>query len=613
MNARSVRFKQVRFKQGRLLALSALCVLLGCDADVSSTPGEGQVEQVSDPEPSAVTLITLEGRVSLLISPLDKRLSPVALTGLSALPSELMIELRRALKVSGTVNLASDPGAESLPIEAKVWAVDEVSGALSPVVVDEDPFSEELFLFSLSARSATLSTEVLGDLTWGRSAYRFELRPASHPPFTVTAPPRERLTLNLPPLSELHLHSGRLLIDPYSLHPLSGATVVVTQGGRRVSQVVKSESDGRYELAWWSDRLDDTPLTVTVSPSAESGLPVARFRLDPERDPSLLSPGETEALSPVALPRLNPLTHSLVGVEGDDQSVWHGHLTQLWAEEPLSGDPVDPAEVSRVAPGEPQLRAMGLWESQTTLSPEEVGELWVYPREGVLTLRPPIDHPARTTRIELTEIGGDLSSAPLLKQRVLGQVTSEAGAPLEGVELYALQRAWPWVDTPHLPLGERWSFTSVEGGVDLALDPGQYALRLRASTDRGLAPRVVLTEALELGDVTLDPSLMRMSEGSPILIRVLTPEGTPAEAKVELFCELDPPLEPPQPTSTLSEAFWGALRALKRQAPVPPRRVSLTSGLLDQDGAWLTRLSARSCPSVASPEGASDPLDDVAP
>lgn len=602
MSAPSVRFSL----RGSAWVLGALCTLIGCTDPLELNQVSGSALEVMSPQAGAGELkeLLLEGRLSLRVTPLDQRLTPLVLTGLSSLPSQLTVELKRALKVSGTVNLAPDPGSDSLPVEAEVWALSDGLEGLLPTIRDEDPFSRELFLFSLSSRVAALATQPLGALEWSRSAYRFEMIPAEYPPFSVSARPSERLTLDLPPLSSLHVSTGTILIDPYTLQPLVGATVVVSQGARRVSEVVKTNGEGRYQLSWWSEALSADPLTFTVRPPPDSRLPVGRFSVDPALESELLSPGEREALRPITLPRLGRLSRILIGVEGDNESIWHGHLTQLWPEERLTGDPVDPAEVDRRGATEPELRVTGLWESQTLLTPQEVGELWVYPREGVLTLRPPVEHPARTTRIELSEIGGDVSSAPLLKQRVTGQVTGDQGEPLEEVEVYVQQRAWPWVDTPHLPLGERWSFSSAEGGLDLALDPGQYALRLTAPPERQLAPRVILTEALELGDVTLDPQLVTLSKGERVTLSVFTPEGLPAAGEVELLCELEPPAQPQQAASILSDAFWGALRSLKRQQPVAVRHLSLARGSLDREGRWSTLLSPQSCPALLELEGA---------
>jgi len=180
------------------------------------------------------------------------------------------------------------------------------------------------------------------------------------------------------------------------------------------------------------------PRSPRASRSTRCRLPIARFRLDPSARPELLAPGTTEALAPVFLPQLGASEQILVGVDSLDQALWQVHLTQLWGSEALDGDPSSPERLDDRDPTVARLRAAGLWKSRAIISASELGELWVYPREGVLTLQPPVDHPARTTRIELTAIEGGISSGPILKQRLTGQVTGPGGEALSNVELYAL-------------------------------------------------------------------------------------------------------------------------------------------------------------------------------
>jgi len=582
-----------------LLSASLIWGLWGCgELSEGSTAGEaeraGAESSLERSEP--LSELSFAGELSLRVTPRDPQLAPVTLYKLSALPSELHMTLPYAIRATGTVNVAPDPASEPSPVEAKILALAADERGLLPASTDEDPFSRELFLLSLSPSRASLDPDRLGELLWSRRSYRFELSPQAYPPAHVTQLPRERLSLNLPPLSALHRYRGRLVIDPYSQRPLAGAELVVTRDGRRLSELSQSGLDGSFELTWWGDLEPGASLDVTVSPRAGSRLPIARFSLDPSARPELLAPGTTEALAPVSLPQLGASEQILVGVDSLDQALWQVHLTQLWGAEALDGDPSSPERLDDRDPTVARQRAAGLWESRAIISASELGELWVYPREGVLTLQPPVDHPARTTRIELTAIEGDISSAPVLKQRLTGQVTGPGGEALSNVELYALQRSWPWRDTPHLPLGERWALSEAGGALELALDPGSYALRMRAPSAQGLAPRVIMTRALELGDVTLDAQALSLERGERFTLIALDESGAPVEASVELFCELPEPPQLPQAATTLSEAYQEASQTLARRAAAPAPRVLLSWGELNAEGRWSAQLSERSCP-----------------
>lgn len=603
MSALFVRFRKVQIR--RFWTLSSQTLLLGlaltaCDqaSKIEELDAEGErVESIDSFLSNQIQVISLQGKLSIRVTPVNPLFAPCVLPELSALPNHLTIELQPIIKTSGTVNLALDPASDALPVAAEVWATHEEGKGLLPIVADEDPFSKELFLLSLGNREAKLSETTLGSLTWIKSRYRFDMMPSEYPPFHRSVRVNERLALNLPPLNTLHLQRGRILIDPYTLQPLSGATLIVTQDFQRISLPVQSDGEGRFELAWWTGNLSFNPIVITIIPAIESGLPIGRYQLDPQTETAFNRPGTFEDLAPVSLPQLDPRTRIQIGIEGDDEALWHAHLTQLWPQSVIKGDPIDPQSASRRDPLEVNLRVAGLWESQSILSSQELGEIWLYPKEAVLTLRPPVEHPSRTTRIELSEIGGDLSIAPVLKQKVLGQVTKQSGEALEGIELYALQRAWPWQDVPHLPLGERWSFTLDGGKIDVALDPGQYALRLRDPVGE-LAPKVILSDVLELGDVTLDSALVTLDSGSVFRIRIITPDGTFTQAQVELFCELDPPSPSLVEDSALSESYWTAFHSLQRAQPKAPSRIRLAQGLLDEHGIWSTLLSPQSCPSA---------------
>ena len=611
----------------------------GCQIGVDEAPEEdisAELEELTLPE--GTSWITLNGRLSLLIEPLDPHLAPLTLYQLKRLPSPFRVSLKPQLNSTGVVSVAADPVSELSPVEAQVFArelpqlvegsaggtesltisSDEGEPAGEPAgepeeelsatsqqrsvgllgsIADLDPFSADLFLLSWPAERASApepSTWAEG-LVWSPASYELWLSPRGLPPFSLIMSAQERLRPQLPHLNTLHTHTLRLFIDPLSQRPLSGGVALVTQAHQQLSAPTELNAEGELTLSWWTEGLSDAPLTFTIYPSASLKLPTLRFSVERSEAPELFLPGQSERLDPVVAPQLSQGGVWRVTLDGDDMSLWVAHLSQRWPQRPLERDPLQPASTDLTPLTQPRLRAAGLWESQALLTPGEVTELWRYEREALLTFQPPVDHPARTTRIELQSLEGDLRVAPVLKQRLLGQVQTREGAPLSDVSLYAQQRSWPWPDTPNLRLGERWGELSERGTLDLPLDPGQHAIRL-TPREGDYAPKVILGEVREVGDVTLEAERLTLSEGEPLIFEVLDQEGRPLQARVSLFCELPPPPTPTLSASALSDEFQAALSDLQLTPAPSPSRLLLSRGALNERGRWQTRLDSSSCP-----------------
>jgi hypothetical protein len=595
-----------------LTSLTSLvgCCLVGCEEEPGDPEPTSSSEESNTPgEP--LLWLDLNGRVSIKITPQEgRREGPLTLYNLSRLPNSLQLSLPKALNTSGVVTVADDPASTPSAINADAWVTElrstgEPLGLLG-VLDDLDPLSPDLFLFSLPPRrsiSPLFEEEGEARVMWQPSRYLLWLAPQGLPPYNASVEASERLTLNLPTRLDLHTHRLKVLTTPYSSSPLTLGRVVVTQEGRQVSALQSLNASGEVTLSWWTSALSRAPLTFTLLPGPPLSQLTARFKVSYDQAPELFEPGETTRPDPLSLPSLRRLQQLSVALDGDDEELWVSHLTQRWGSQILSGDPLDPALSSRLAEEQPRLRVAAQWEAQAFLSARDVAEVSVFEREALLTLQPPVSHPARTVRIELSSVEGDLSVSPVLKQRLLGQVSGPSGQVLEGVSLYALQRAWPWPDTPHLRLGERWSMTSSSGALDLALDPGQYALRLSPPPALGLAPRVLLAESREVGDVSLDRSSLSLSEGMVMRVQATDELGEPLQGRVSVWCELPEPTELNALATTLSPSFEQAHLEVRDDLSLsPPPRLLLISALLNERGEAEVRVSAESCPALPSEE-----------
>lgn len=289
----------------------------------------------------------------------------------------------------------------------------------------------------------------------------------SIPPYTITAVQSTSLAppyfIDLPSTSELHRIQGRMLFDLVDRLPVAGLHAMVTDAeGRRISTVVQTEADGRFELVYWAR---DTSLVASLVVQSTS-MHLPRIEI-----PLSLTPNESiHILEPHALnlgKQFIDWTGSIIGSEG------------LAAASIVAVSQLDSGRVSA---------------SVTASDADGAFQMRLIPAQYLFQITPPIDSPFGILRTHVDVLQGtpDVFRPPL-KTSFTGSLKDIDGRTIPNANITARLLTANFGDStlidPKLKIGERVTRSSSDsnGTFELRLEPGDYAFTITPPVSTGLA------------------------------------------------------------------------------------------------------------------------------
>jgi hypothetical protein len=288
----------------------------------------------------------------------------------------------------------------------------------------------------------------------------------SIPPFNIMAVQSTSLSppyfIDLPATTELHRVQGRVLYNLTDRLPVAGITAMLTDTmGRRISTMVQTEPDGRFELIYWAQ--DTDLIRKLVIQSASMNLPRVEVPL------TLESSEPVEVLQPLTLnleSQFIDWTGSIIGSEGL-------------------------ANTSIVAVT--QLNAGRISASVTASDLDGSFQMRLIPAQYLFQITPPIDSPFGMLRaqVDVSQTTSEILRPPL-KTSFTGALTDIDGRSIPDANVSATLLMPDFGDStlvdPKLQIGERVSRSSSDsnGVFDLLLEPGSYLFTITPPVSSGL-------------------------------------------------------------------------------------------------------------------------------